>query len=274
MDSIENVIAEMRGYECGANHTESNENIAGWADRLAALASAEGQGAGIKLAPITEDDQRWLSDNPNTSDIVEWITNYANGAVLANTHPAPAQGVPDVRAAAHRFLNVLTAYNEATKVGAGWARPQSLSVGNPIAVEYREARAALDLLLSASPTATQHPGEGSKGVDWKLVREVGPPTDGLYVAVYEDGDNYPVALCAYGHYEFNDIHNEHPDADSEGVVRGFGWTETAEDASADSFIFQRKVVAYLPTNFDMRDEGMKALRAILATQPSVKGGGG
>ena len=33
------------------------------------------------LPEIDEEDQRWLSYNPNTSDIVDWVRNYAAKAV-------------------------------------------------------------------------------------------------------------------------------------------------------------------------------------------------
>lgn len=34
-----------------------------------------------ELPPIDEDDRQWLSYNPNTSDIVEWIQRYAIAAL-------------------------------------------------------------------------------------------------------------------------------------------------------------------------------------------------
>lgn len=37
----------------------------------------------MQLPEIDQEDQQWLSDNPNTSDIVEWIREYATKAVLA-----------------------------------------------------------------------------------------------------------------------------------------------------------------------------------------------
>lgn len=31
-----------------------------------------------KLPPISSDDALWLTDNPNTYDIVKWVANYAS----------------------------------------------------------------------------------------------------------------------------------------------------------------------------------------------------
>lgn len=36
-----------------------------------------------ELPPIDEEDRQWLSYNPNTSDIVDWIQRYALSAIAA-----------------------------------------------------------------------------------------------------------------------------------------------------------------------------------------------
>ncbi|WP_428383641.1 hypothetical protein [Nevskia ramosa] len=98
---------------------------------------------------------------------------------------------------------------------------------------------------------------------WKFVAFDDQPADGLYVAIYRDNGNLPVGLCGYGAWEYQDTDGTNDDADDEGMVRGFGWTEDSTDQSGDGYVHSREVVAYWPVNFASSEASLKAIRASL-----------
>ena len=105
--------------------------------------------------------------------------------------------------------------------------------------------------------------------NWKFPDVDGNPPEGLYVAVYRNGDSLPVALLSYGKWEFYDEDDVRDDADEDGMVRGFGWHEEAVSRHDDAFLFLREVVAYLPTDYSFTQPAMRALRsALTATHPT------
>jgi hypothetical protein len=105
---------------------------------------------------------------------------------------------------------------------------------------------------------------------WKLVATDGNPDDGLYVALYEDGQNVPVGLCSYGDWEFFDADDLRDDADDDGIVRGHGWTESSTDLHGDGYVHLRSVVAYLPINFAHSQPDMAAIRALLTPNDQLQ----
>ncbi|WP_420465562.1 hypothetical protein [Panacagrimonas sp.] len=108
------------------------------------------------------------------------------------------------------------------------------------------------------------PAQSGEVEAWKFVDTDGQPDPGLYVAIYKGHSSLHVALCSYGDWEFNDIDDQDDRADDEGVVRGFGWTEEAEDRGGDGYVHERDVVAYLPTDYQCSDKTIAAVRALLA----------
>jgi len=72
------LIAWARACRKQGFHT----NLGHIADALeAAITPNQASVIGIKVTEIEAEDQQWLSDNPNTSDIVEWIKTYARNEV-------------------------------------------------------------------------------------------------------------------------------------------------------------------------------------------------
>jgi len=53
------------------------------------------------LPPISDEDRAWLSYNPNTSDIIDWIETYARSAITAALSAQPRDGKDAARG---RFL--------------------------------------------------------------------------------------------------------------------------------------------------------------------------
>lgn len=102
---------------------------------------------------------------------------------------------------------------------------------------------------------------------WHKVADHGNPPEGLYMAIYKgDGRSLPVALLAYGEYEF-----EVESDDDDRHVGEIGWAEYSENSDGDYCMVIREVIAYLPVNLDM--ESLKAIRAALPAAPVQQEGG-
>lgn len=102
---------------------------------------------------------------------------------------------------------------------------------------------------------------------WAKVSKVGnPKEEGLYLAIYRDGQSLPIALVSYGDYEF--YSDDDPSADAEGMVQACGWHEETDDPTGEysSRIYKRNVVAYQP--FNLAGDALAELRAMLAAAPN------
>jgi len=74
--------AELIAWARACRKQGFHTNLGLIADALeAAITPNPASVIGIKVTEIEAEDQRWLSDNPNTSDIVEWIKTYARNEV-------------------------------------------------------------------------------------------------------------------------------------------------------------------------------------------------
>ena len=84
-----------------------------------------------------------------------------------------------------------------------------------------------------------------------------PPPPGLYIAMYKDGNNFPIELVSFGEYSYKFFRYPHPDTeegDDDCHHTGFGWSIT-DDGDANAVLGTTfhlpEVVAYLPVNFDL-----------------------
>jgi len=141
--------------------------------------------------------------------------------------------------------------------------------------EWRERmKAAIKVLGYPNPPASEadQVNDESESLvaphSWKIVSIDGHPPDGLYVALYKDRSHFVVCLCSYGNWEYFDADGEDPDADDEGTVRGYGWSESVEDSSGDGYLHQRNVVAYYTLNFDYQKPSVAAIRKVLTEMPN------